>query len=112
MKNTIHISRRKIYDHISNNKIQSVILNDVKKLEIGKNLYGEGKYIESFQSIQKIMNKYKNYTIYDSFFIDLLFSYSNVCSILNKPYPYFYKINEIINNLDTIQISKAQKIFC
>ena len=58
------------------------------------------------------MNKYKNYTIYDSFFVDLLFSYSNVCSILNKPYPYFYKINEIINSFRYNTNIKSTKKFC
>ena len=33
-----YLREEKIYDHISNNKIQSVILNDVKKSKIGKNL--------------------------------------------------------------------------
>jgi hypothetical protein len=109
------IKEEKIY----NNKIKIIDidnveydLNDMKRLEIGKKFYTDGYYNESLKCIENIMDKYKNNTVYDSFLIDLLFSYSNICNIFNKSYPYFNRLLEIINNLNRFNISDEQKIFC
>ncbi|MDC0142064.1 hypothetical protein OAI84_00540, partial [bacterium] len=85
---------------------------DMKNLEIGKQLYTNGSYKESMSYIEKIMQKYKEYNTYDSFFIDLLFSYSNICSIFNKPYIYFDKVKQLMTKIDTINITKEQTNFC
>lgn len=103
-----NLKEEKVYN---TNKI-IVNLNDVKKLEIGKKLYTDGHYTQSMSCIEKIMKKYENYPTYDSFFIDLLFSYSNICAIFNKTFPYFNKIKEFMSIIDELSISKEQKDFC
>ena len=84
--------------------------SDSRKLNLGKKQYTAGKYIES-ENIKYVMNKYKNYAKFDSFYIDLLF-YSNICCILNKQYPYFNKLKDILTNIEHINISEKQKLFC
>ena len=68
--------------------------------------------LKSMNTIKKLMDKYENYNTYDAFYIDLLFSYSNICNIFNKTYPYFDKLKTIIYNINTINISEEQKFFC
>ena len=115
----------KIYKNNENNEINrnnrnngikttklKVEYTDIRNLETGKFMYTDGKYNESMDKIEKIMNKYKNYDNIDSFFIDLLFSYSNICSIFSKPYPYFNKLKAIMKDIDIIDISDEQKKFC
>ena len=82
------------------------------KLYKGKILYNNGKYNESLKIIEEIMLKYENYSEYNEFYIDLLFSYSNICSIFNKSFPYFEKIKYIMNNLNNFGISTELKFFC
>lgn len=85
---------------------------DLYFLEYGKKLYTIGKYKESLFILNKLIEKYKNYNIYNSFYIDLLFSYSNICSIFNIKFNYFDKLNHIIKELNNINISQLQKDFC
>ena len=77
------LKEEKIYKHLNKeNNINSspsptsIDMKDQKKLHIGKKLYTDGHYKESMDCIQKIMNKYRNFKEYNSFFVDLLFSYS------------------------------------
>ena len=89
-----------------------VDVNDMRKLEKGKMDYTNGNYDDSMDCINRIMKKYKDYDNYDAFFIDLLFSYSNICCIYNKKYPYFDKLQYILSAIDSIDISEPQKDFC
>ena len=57
------------------------------------------------------MTKYKFYDLYDSFFIDLLFSYENISSIFNYSNPYFKKVANFMPNIENLQISNLQKDF-
>ena len=125
---SIHImnDKRYIYKKLINEKYNSKLKEekiyqqnqdiidpkDFEKLEIGKNLYTTGNYKESMFYIKQLIDKYNNYNNYDSFYIDLLFSYSNICSIFNINYPFFEKIEYIIKNMHTINISEEQKYFC
>jgi len=84
---------------------------DFHKLQIGKKLYADGYYEESMKCIEKLMEKYKYYTVYDSFFIDLIFSYNTICTFFNKTHE-FTKAKKIIDNIDNIDISDAQKDHC
>ena len=105
------IKEEKIYQNQStntNNKFQ----DDILQLEKGKHMYTNGEYKESFTILKKLMNKYKNYKNYDAFFIDLLFSYENICSVYNINNPFLSKIDKIMGKIVSIQISKEQKVFC
>ena len=81
------------------------------KLNKGKQLYEEGKYNESLKIIEEIMLKYENYSEYNNFYIDLLFSYSNICAIFNKLFPYLDKIKYIMSNLSNLDITTELKFF-
>ena len=117
-----HLKEEKIYcqvqqehhieDHQTINPQIFVQQEDIITLNIGKNLYTNGDYSQSMTHIQKIINKYKHYNVYNSFYIDLLFSYSNICEIFNKHYIYFDTLKDIMKNIDTLCISDAQKNFC
>lgn len=103
---------QKYKSDIQEEKIYNDNTIDKKKLEIGKKLYTDGHYEQSLSCIEKIMNKYKDYQHINSFYIDLLFSYSNILNIFNKTFPYFTKIKNIMSTLNTTNISKEQKDFC
>lgn len=109
------LKEEKIYQQIGSQEEKhggSVDVSDMKKLEICKNLYTSGHYTESFSGLNKLVNKYKHFRDYNSFFVDLLFSYSNVCSIFNVDNEHDDKLFHIMHQLDSIQIPHAQKKFC
>ena len=80
--------------------------NDFEKLENGKRMYTNGEYKKSLQILKPLMKTYKNYKKNDSFYIDLLFSYNNICSAYNIDFPHTSKIDNIMENIETIPISK------
>lgn len=93
------LKEEKIYKHLNKeNNIHvesspsSIDMKDQKKLQIGKKLFTDGHYKECMECIQKIMNKYKDFKEYNSFFVDLLFSYSNITSIFSYENKYVDKI--------------------
>lgn len=100
-----YLKEEKIYN-------TSVDIKDLKQLEIGKKLYTSGSYNLSLTCIQSLMYKYKEYDKVDSFYIDLLFSYSTICSVYNKPHEYLNIIQSIMSNIDNIVISDEQKYHC
>lgn len=102
------LKEEKIYTYLENNLDKK----DVRKLEIGKKLYTDGFYNESMTCITKLMNKYKEYTIYNSFYIDLLFSYNNICSMFNITNKYSNVLEDIMSKIDGIEITEEQKHFC
>ena len=105
-KNTI-----KNDDNLNNIKNIVITQEDRVNLELGKNLYTNGIYYESLQIIKNIMEKFSNYDKFNSFHIDLLFSYSNICGIFNRKFPYFDKLITIMKNIELLPISLAQKNF-
>ena len=98
------IKEEKIYD--------CNIKSEYEQLDRGKILYTKGEYKESMKVLKSLMTIYKNYEEYDEFYIDLLFSYNNICSIFNVEFPYYEKITDIMKNIDILNISKEQKQFC
>ena len=63
------------------------------------------------------MNIYKDYTEFDAFFVDLLFSYSNITGIFKYENIYFHKIETFMKTIDSSmdafeKLSKEQIIFC
>tara|TARA_Y100000389_G_scaffold200460_2_gene240952 strand:+ start:15262 stop:16902 length:1641 start_codon:yes stop_codon:yes gene_type:complete len=104
------IKEEKIY--VKDNKNEIVNLNeDHRDLEKGKILYTTGRYLESFDYLEKLVIKYDNYKKYSNFYVELLFSYSNICSIFNKKFPYDSKLKVIMNNLESLQIIDELKEF-
>ena len=76
------IKEEKIYD-ISRTEENNYSGEDYKKLNEGKFLYMNGEYERSMRILNSLIKKYKNYNKNDDFYIDLLFSYNNVCSVFN-----------------------------
>ena len=104
------LKEEKLYKNINNIIVSK---QDIHNLELGKKYYTDGNYIDSLLYIEKVLQKYKNYNEINSFYIDLLFSYSNICEIYNKHFPFFDKITHIISNIDNINnITYDQKLFC
>lgn len=112
------------------NKINDKYLSDLKEgkiyssnidtqkqkilLEKGKCLYTNGSYEDSYKIIYKLMDIYKDYTEFDAFFVDLLFSYSNITSIFKYENIYFHKIESFMKTIDKNhdKLSKELIIFC
>ena len=78
-------------------------------LEKGKRLYTNGQYKKSYELINSIMKKYKDKTIINSFWVDLLFSYQNIVNIFNYKNEYYHMITDIMRNPDELPISVEQK---
>jgi len=103
-----------IVEEKSYNQQNEIILdtNDIQNLENGKRLYTEGSYTKSYEILNKLMIQYTDYTIYDNFFVDLIFSYNNIINIYNYKNDYDEKIEYIMNHLDILNIVPELKIFC
>lgn len=110
------IKEEKIYqtqnESQNDNHINNKFQDDILQLEKGKDMYTNGEYEESLSTLKKVMSKYKNCKRHDSFFIDLLFSYENICSVHNINNPFRTKIDKIMRNIVSMPISKEQKVFC
>ena len=107
------ITEEKIYDE--QHKHMTTHANnydDYEQLETGKTLYTNGEYEKSMKILKPLMKKYKNYKKKDNFYIDLLFYFNNICSVLNIDFPYESNLSNIMENLDVLTISKEQKVFC
>lgn len=72
----------------------------------------EGNYTKSYEILNKLMIQYTDYTVYDNFFVDLIFSYNNIINIYNYKNEYGEKIEYIMNHLDILNISPELKKFC
>ena len=110
------IKEEKIYQNQNksqnDNHINNKFQDDILQLEKGKDMYTNGEYEESLSTLKKVMSKYKNCKRHDPFFIDLLFSYENICSVHNINNPFRTKIDKIMRNIISMPISKEQKVFC
>ena len=95
-------------------KIEKIIYdkNDYIKLNYGKKCYSDGEYIKSYDCISNLVKKYKNYDIYNSFYVELLFSYNIICGIFNYENKYKNKINYIIENLDNLFLDSNLETYC
>jgi len=102
------IKEIKIYK--KNNKI--VDKSDIIALENGKRLYSIGKFKDSFIIINYLINKYKDYPLYTNFYVDLIFSYMNICGIFKITNEYEEKIKYIIDHLNDLIIMNELKEFC
>ena len=85
---------------------------DINLLTKGKNYYSNNDYINSYKIIEKLMTKYKNYEKFDSFFVDLLFSYSNAISIFGYENVYFNKIESFMKTITKSKLDSNQIDFC
>ena len=92
--------------------VNSKDCNTIQLLNIGKDNYTNGNYVNSLRIIESIMKKYKDYSQFDSFFIDLLFSLYNIQHIFNIEYEYYEKLKIIMNQLEFLDLSKELKYFC
>ena len=79
--------------------------NNDEMLQDGKMLYSQGKYLESYDILNKVIDTFFEYNCFDNFFVDLLFAYDNVCCILNIDNHFKGKIINVINILNDLPIS-------
>lgn len=106
------IKEEKVYDDKFKINAYHDNKNDYEQLESGKNFYQNGEYEKSMKVLKPLMKKYNKYNKNDGFYIDLLFSYSNICSVCNTEFQYYSKIDFIMKNINTIPIVDEQKQFC
>lgn len=90
----------------------AAILDDFDILQKSKRHYSSGRYKECYNMIKPLMKKYKKCKIYNEFYIDLLFSCMNSCSIFNISFPYHDKIEYIMSDLKNLSISEEYKEWC
>ena len=91
-----------------------LIISDIdkQKLDLGKYSYTTGEYEKSYKILLELMSTYKNYNNYNNFFVDLLFSYSNIITIFNYNNDYYDKLEYIMTNLDSLDIMPELMSFC
>jgi len=105
----------KYFSDLKEEKIYTSNIDNLKSialLEKGKYLYTNGSYEDSYKIIHELMNKYKDYTEFDAFFVDLLFSYSNITNIFKYKNIHFHKIETFMKTIDSCKLSKEQIVFC
>ena len=105
------LKEEKIYNKKTENKV-FVTENDFNQLESAKLDYINGNFKKSYFILNKLVEKFNNYDIFDNFYVDLLFSYSNIVNIYNYDNKYYDKIKYIIENLSIIEIDIKLKEFC
>ena len=89
-----------------------ISIQDRTMLEKGKHLYTINNYEESYEIISKIMNKYKDYDKFDDFYVDLLFSYSNITNIFGYTNNHIHKIDAFMKTIQNCKLSLQQIVFC
>ena len=85
---------------------------DLFQLHYSAQLCSEGKYPECLRCLEDMVERFKNYNIYDEFYINLLLSYRVICSIYTKPFPYSKNIKKVIDQIDILRISPPFKKYC
>tara|TARA_A100001015_G_scaffold266111_1_gene315028 strand:+ start:76 stop:1665 length:1590 start_codon:yes stop_codon:yes gene_type:complete len=87
-------------------------IEDVDNLEKGKRLYTNGLYNESFLELSMLVDKFQNYNLFDSFYIDLMFAYKNISHVFNIENKHSDKLDYIIENLNKLDILPELKEYC
>ena len=106
------LKEEKIYANQTSLPCISIQDKDRIMLEKGKHLYTINNYEESYQIINNIMNKYKDYDKFDDFYVDLLFSYSNITSIFGYTNNHIHKIDVFMKTIENCKLSSEQIVFC
>ncbi len=106
------LKEEKIYANPSPNISISEFQKDKALLEEGKHLYTVGNYKESYNIIAPIMDKYKYYNNFDEFYVDLLFSYSNILGIFDYTNIHIHKIDAFMKTIEKCTLSLEQIDFC
>jgi len=106
------LKEEKIY--ANQTSLPCILIQDKDRimLEKGKHLYTINNYEESYQIINKIMNKYKDYDKFDDFYVDLLFSYSNITNIFGYTNNHIHKIDVFMKTIENCKLSSEQIVFC
>ena len=111
-KYSSELKEEKIY--ANQTSLPCILIQDKDRimLEKGKHLYTINNYEESYQIINKIMNKYKDYDKFDDFYVDLLFSYSNITNIFGYTNNHIHKIDVFMKTIENCKLSSEQIVFC
>lgn len=114
LKRTINMKYNSEIIEEKSYKETPLIISDIDKhnLELGKYSYTTGEYEKSYKILFGLMSTYKKYNNYDNFFVDLLFSYSNIITIFNYNNEYYDKLEYIMTNLDSLDIMPELMSFC
>ena len=81
-------------------KNQKIDNEDIEKLNKIDKLYSIEKYNECYLQINPLVEKYKTYCVRISFINRLFIDYNTIISTINEENLYFYKILEIVDNID------------
>ena len=93
-------------------QVITVTHEDTMALQNGKMLYTKGQYLLSYQYINSLKTKFSKYNKYDSFFVDFLFAYENITSMLNTNNDTIEKLHHVMKNLYVLDLSPEQKDYC
>ena len=84
-----------------------------EKLELGKRNYSHGNYKKSLEIISKLASEVVSDKIdYNSFTVDVIFSYEIITSIFNIKNNYFDKMEYIIKNVEKLDLSPELSYYC
>ena len=106
------IKEEKIYAKNVNKQVKAYYDKHVHQLEYGKLSYTNGQYIESMSSIKSLSAIFDKLIHIDQFYVDFLFSYSNICSIFNIEFPYFDKVKMVMQTIDQLELTEPFVLFC
>ena len=108
MNNTYHshIKEEKLYNSKNNSSVKEknnikIIQSDVFLFECAINKYNDGAFIESFNILEKLCEKYVDAEPCVSI-INIFFCMSTACMSLGKDNIYEYKLNEFIDIVDEV----------
>lgn len=99
------IKEEKLY----NTLIDNIDLVDITNIQIAKNHYDNGSFVDSYKILDNLIFKYNDCEIIDKNHFELLFSYLTLCISLRKYCKIINKIEKIINISHIVNITQEYR---
>ena len=106
-----YLKEEKIYQ-IENKTEKEITRKHWLDLEKGKQLYTGGEFDLSFKYLHQLIEEFKDCIYPEEFYIQLLLSYNNICTIFNKPYPFKIELCDIMEKLQYLDLHKELVFYC
>ena len=101
------IKEEKLYNTLNDN----IHIADITSIQLSKNYYENGNFIDSYKILDNLIIKYNDCEIIDKNHFELLFSYLTICINLKKQCKIINKIEKIINISHIVDITKEYRLY-
>tara|TARA_B100000963_G_scaffold361602_1_gene398042 strand:- start:712 stop:2370 length:1659 start_codon:yes stop_codon:yes gene_type:complete len=99
-------------EQLINDQLIITEIIDNENLNEAKLAYTNGEYKKSYEILNSLMEKLCDYEYYNNFYVDLIFAYENITNIYNYKNKYYYKLDQIMEIIDELDIMDELKEYC